>query len=120
MSLATRTILGSLSLERLRTLARDFDAEYLWPPSKGEAVDNLEKCPAVTVSALLDMLLFDELAKVCKVMGVDARAHRREALVARLLAAEGTHKANPARGPDDDPMAHPTPGPGRQAKPAKT
>jgi hypothetical protein len=103
MSLATRTILSSLSLERLRTLARDFNAEYLWPPTKAAALENLEKCPAVTVPALLDMLLFDELAKVCKALGIDGKAHRRELLVTRLLEADEANGGSPAPAivPDD-------------------
>jgi hypothetical protein len=42
----------------------------------------------VKLGPLLDMLLIDELEKVCKFLGVDHKAHRREALVARLLAAD--------------------------------
>jgi hypothetical protein len=87
MSLATRTILSTLSLERLRTLARDFEAEHMWPMNKAAALDNLEQCPRVKLELLLNMLLFDELAKVCNTLGLDGRAHRREVLVARLLEA---------------------------------
>jgi hypothetical protein len=111
MSLATRTILSTLSLERLRTLARDFDAEHLWPMTKAAAVDNLEKCPGVRLEPLLDMLLFDELAKVCKVLGLDERAHRREVLVVRLL------EANRLPAPDPTPAAVPVTEPAATAQP---
>ena len=84
MCLSTRAILATLSLERLRTLAREFDAEHLWPMTKAHAVANLEGCAGA--GALLDRLLFEELEKVCRVRGVDHRAYRREVLVARLLA----------------------------------
>ena len=108
MSLATRTILATLSLERLRTLARDFDAEHLWPMTKAAAIENLEKCPGVKVEPLLDMLLFDELAKVCKGLGIDNKAHRRELLVQRLLEANGL------------PVPDPTPAAAPAIKPATT
>jgi hypothetical protein len=109
MSLATRTILTTLSLERLRTLARDFDAEHLWPMTKGAAIENLEKCPAVTVQALLDMMLFDELEKICKVLGLDGRAYRREVLITRILEADGARsdppRATPIPRPEPPPLA---------------
>jgi hypothetical protein len=101
MSLATRTILQTLSLERLRTLARDFDAEHLWPMTKVAALDNLEKCPGVSVPKLLDMLLFEELGKACRVLGLDDRAYRREVLVQRLLQADGSPGPDPTPAPSD-------------------
>jgi hypothetical protein len=85
MTLATRTILTTLSLERLRTLARDFDAAHLWPMNKGAAIENLLKCPAATAPALLGRLEFEELVKLCKVLKVDAGARRRQALIDRIL-----------------------------------
>lgn len=109
MNLATRTILTTLSLERLRTLARDFDAAHLWPMSKGAAVDNLEKCPAVTVRALLERLQFDELERLCRVLALEHQARRRQALIDRILETQESpgggepvsplHRAETARRP---------------------
>jgi len=100
MSLATRTILTTLSLERLRTLARDFNAQHLWPMNKGAAIENLERCPAVTAPALLERLHFDELAKLCRVLHLEGGARRRQALIDRILETQG---AGEARG---TPVAH--------------
>ena len=95
MSLATRTILTTLSLERLRTLARDFNAQHLWPMNKGAAIENLEKCQSATAPALLERLHFDELAKLCKVLHLDGGARRRQALIDRIVESEGTASEAP-------------------------
>jgi hypothetical protein len=106
MSLATRTILATLTLERLRSLCRDFNAKQLWPVSKETAVDVLEACPNVQVATLMDMLLFDELQKACAVLGLDAKAHRREVLVTRLMEADARP---PERNASPAPASPPAP-----------
>jgi hypothetical protein len=85
MSVSSRTILSILSLERLRTLARDFNAAHLWPMTKAAAIENLEQC--ANVPEVLEHLSFEELTKVCRKLHIEDRAHRREVLVARVLDA---------------------------------
>jgi hypothetical protein len=116
MNLAPRTILTTLSLERLRTLARDFDAAHLWPMSKTAAVENLEKCRAVTVRALLGRLQFDELEKLCRVLALEHQARRRQALIDRILEAESAPGGSNSAAPRQPELASARPS--RRPRPA--